>query len=400
MGRFRAVRRKLQAQSLDLRPWAIHPQAIWWTADSGVTRSDGSCSALGSWTPTGHASFTGGQGDSDGGSAAYLLTSETSPISTVHRVYNSIINNTAGPNVFRITCKAGTTDKVRIVNTTATEGAYFDLGTASYSGEIGDTVPWITPLGSGWYEIGVLSLIVQLSLCQVRLCNSAGNDEFAGAGESMYLYAPEFRQHRASGWTSQVYGGAAGPAMAQAASASQLFVQADATSPGGLSLFGKPCLWIPGSSGLYLASSAASAKSLMNGPLSVSALVCRPGAATTTYVCYGTGTNEIRMLVDADGKPYVNVPDLGYAGYSDIALLADVPSVVTYHADPSTGAWSVDVDGIVTSGTFASGWVPGDTAAVYVSPRAAGIRELVLSPPLSAARRAAMRAGMRQRLAA
>jgi hypothetical protein len=392
MGRFRAVRRKLQAQSLDLRPWAIHPQAIWWTADSGVTRADATADALSTWTPANLVDWAGSEPE-------LIETADTGEHSISDTGTGSLV---IGPTKLSVELESVGRNWAWVKLGTGTLIAHFDLANGLV-GTVGAGATAVIEAGSeaGRWRCTVYGVTAATNMA-VGASPADGVTSYEGSVglSAIKARSPVLTQHRVSGWTSRVYGNVAGPAMAQANSAYQLFVQADATSPGGLSLFGKPCLWIPGSSVLYLASSAAAAKSLMNGPLSVSALVCLPGAATTAYVCYGTGTNEIRMLVDANGKPYVNVPDLGYAGYSDIALQTDVPSVVTYHADPSTGAWSVDIDGIVTSGTFASSWVPGDTSAVSVSPRAAGIRELVLSPPLSAARRAAMRSGMRQRLAA
>jgi hypothetical protein len=391
MGRFRAVRRKLQAQSLDLRPWAIHPQAIWWTADSGVTRADATADALSTWTPANLVDWAGSEPE-------LIETADTGEHSISDTGTGSLV---IGPTKLSVELESVGRNWAWVKLGTGTLIAHFDLANGLV-GTVGAGATAVIEAGSeaGRWRCTVYGVTAATNMA-VGASPADGVTSYEGSVglSAIKARSPVLTQHRASGWTSQIVGGAAGPAAAQATPASQLFVQADATSPNGIATFGKPCLWNPGTGTVYMASSDAAAKSLMNGPLSVTMLVTLTGAGAACYMMYGVGTNDIRMMINVSGKPYVEVPDLGYTGVSGVVLQTGLASVVTFTVTPSTGAWSIDVDGAVTSGAFASDWT-SVTSGVYISPRAAGIRELVLSPPLSAARRATMRAGMLQRMAA
>jgi hypothetical protein len=390
MGRFRAVRRKLQAQSLDLRPWAIHPQAIWWSADSGVTRADATVDALSTWTPANLVDWAG--------SAPELIeTADTGEHSISDTGTSSLV---IGPTKLSVELEAVNRDWAWLKLGTGTLIAHFDLANGTV-GTVGAGATASIEAGSeaGRWLCTVYGVTAATNMA-VGASPADGVTSYEGSVglSAIKARSPVLTQHRASGWTSQVYGGAAGPAMAQATPASQLFVQADATSPGGLSLFGKPCLWNPTANTSQFASSSGATLNLINtGNYSVVALVnCI--SSTNSYITRALGGTESRSAI---GVSYGSGGG-GGAAISDGAIKAsqDIElgqSFVCWEFNASAGTCATIVDGNKVTDTYSN--VPG--ASSYITTVIGkAVRELVISPVLTFGQRAAMRAGMLQRMAA
>jgi hypothetical protein len=391
MGRFRAVRRKLQAQSLGLRPWAIHPQAIWWTADSGVTRAD-------------YVSGKPWLGTSQGYSSSPPLFQETL-VSEAHRTYAMTGTGTYAAGPFRVRAKLRPypmSPRYAFLSETATRyGVVIDcvLGEMTDVGLTACLSKTITANDSGGWDVDLTVMSTNVTQWVASASTKIGASyNYLGDGSAFYCDSWDGYQHRISGWTSQIVGGAAGPAAAQATPASQLFVQADATSPNGIATFGKPCLWAP----LDAAKTVSSADATLAGyfahdkDVSVTALVSSLGAPTAAgQLLNASGTGSHAVGLTTDRKPYITAGTTLTAA----SAISSGTHVITWTRS-SSGAARILVDGVeAASGTLTLGTIT--PTATIIGLRQLAARELVVVPSLmSDGIEAAMRAGMLQRLAA
>jgi hypothetical protein len=363
----------------DLRPWAIHPQAIWWTADSGVTRADATVDALSAWTPANLVDWSGSEPE-------LIETADTGEHSINDTGTSSLV---IGPTKLSVELESVNRDWAWVKLGTGTLIAHFDLANGVV-GTVGAGAAATIEAGSetGRWRCTVYGVTAATNMA-IGASTADGVTSYEGSADLSAIKArsPVLTQHRTSLWTSQVYGGAAGPTAAMSSASLQPYVQADSTSPGGLSVFGKPCIWNP--TGAAKGMTISSAQITANGPMTVAVYDTVPDTLSG-YVLrraferrYVNQNNSVGVW---DGSSYTYLfTGIPTGEKHFIAWVDDNSGNLTCYLDGSSQSASLSLSGYGEASTYCAG----------------ARRELVIIPAVcNAVQISALRSGMLQRLAA
>ena len=139
-----------------------------------------------------NVSLTGGQTDPFGGTTASLFNSGVAA-STQHYLaqnYTALPTNTY---TFSVYAKVGTTNFIGIYSSSASQGAFFNISTGVFTGNIvgAPSSTSITNAGNGWYRVSITIVNASSAAFWLMMSEDGTNFTFTGTSKTVLVAAPQ-----------------------------------------------------------------------------------------------------------------------------------------------------------------------------------------------------------------
>jgi hypothetical protein len=143
------------------------------------------------WTQT-NVTLTGSQTDPFGGTTASLFNSGTAA-STQHYLAQNYTTLPTNTYTFSVYAKVGTTNFIGIYSTSVNQGAFFNISTGVFTGNIvgAPSSTSITNAGNGWYRVSITIVNASSAAFWLMMSEDGTSFTFTGTSKTVLVAAPQ-----------------------------------------------------------------------------------------------------------------------------------------------------------------------------------------------------------------